>query len=84
MAREPVSGICIQLTDAKMTRNDMRSLHDHFKGVPDVRRVKGVQARHRKRAGDWRHAQSLGKETPLSGRRAVGTNVGGVTNCSCL
>ena len=24
-----------------MTRNDMRSLHDHFKGVPDVRRVKG-------------------------------------------
>ena len=24
-----------------MTRNDMRSFHDHFKGVPDVRRLKG-------------------------------------------
>ena len=26
-----------------MTRNDMRSLYDHFKGVPDVRRVKGCK-----------------------------------------
>ena len=41
MVREPASGICIQLTDTKMTFNDMRFLHDHFKGVPDVRRLKG-------------------------------------------
>ena len=36
-----------------MTRNDMRSLYDHFKGVPDVPSCEGVQARHRKRASDW-------------------------------
>ena len=54
-----------------MTRNDMRSLHDHFKGVPDVRRVKGCKhgSLNALALVDWRHAQSLGKETPLSGRR---------------
>ena len=83
MAREPVSGICIQLTDAKMTRNDMRSLHDHFKGVPDVRRVKGCKH-------GIVNALALATGVTLRASekkrhfRGVGTNVGGVTNCSCL
>ena len=82
MAREPVSGICIQLTDAKMTRNDMRSLHDHFKGVQDVRRVKGCKH-------GFVNALALATGVTLRASekkrhfRGVGTNVGRVTNCSC-
>ena len=62
-----------------MTRNDIRSLHDHFKGVPDVRRVKGYK--HGIVAGDCVALRALGKKRHF---RGVGTNVGGVTNCSCL